>query len=117
MSRKCTDLPKSKLSTRDAHLFKLSTKAVRKEEYRRRSVKRGKAYKKRCMYTPESQQICWHPRYTKLKTRDKIGTRRYPASWAPPITNKKPKGNISFGQTKKTNKNKRKKKTSRIRDQ
>ena len=79
MSRK-SDLPKSKLSSRDAYLFKLSTRAVKREECRLRSVQREKAHKKQCRYVPEYQQICLHPRYTKAKSREKIGTRRSPVS-------------------------------------
>ena len=119
MSRK-SDLPKSKLSSRDAYLFKLSTKAAKHEECRRRSVQKEKAYNKQCRYVPENQHTCWHPHYTKTKLREKFGTRRYPVSWGPPreyfnLTNtkKKPTGKISSAQTKKKRKDKSKKKGSR----
>jgi hypothetical protein len=61
MSRlsKQTDLPKSKLSSRDAYLFKLSSQALKKEECRRRLEKRERAYAKRSPTTSlaASQQI------------------------------------------------------------
>lgn len=61
MSRlsKQTDLPKSKLSSRDAYLFKLSSQALKKEECRRRKEQRQRAYAKRSPTTSlaASQQI------------------------------------------------------------
>jgi hypothetical protein len=47
---KKSDLPKNKLSSRDEYLFKLSSQAVKKEEYRRRSNQKKKAYEKQCSY-------------------------------------------------------------------
>eukprot|EP00984_Skeletonema_dohrnii_P013128 scaffold5408_cov129-Skeletonema_dohrnii-CCMP3373.AAC.11 len=41
---KKSDLPKSKLSSRDAYLFKLSSRAAKKEECRRRSQQKERAY-------------------------------------------------------------------------
>ena len=46
-----SDLPKSRLSSRDSYLFKLSSQAAKKEEYRRRSTQKRKAYAK---WTPLS---------------------------------------------------------------
>eukprot|EP00986_Skeletonema_menzelii_P004825 scaffold1692_cov74-Skeletonema_menzelii.AAC.8 len=63
MSKLSSDLPKSKLSARDAYLFKLSSQAAKKEEYRRRSQQKEKAYSKQCSYpldeswTPLSMNI------------------------------------------------------------
>eukprot|EP00956_Cyclotella_meneghiniana_P001586 scaffold1793_cov19-Cyclotella_meneghiniana.AAC.1 len=45
---KKSGLPKSKLSSRDAYLFKLSSQATKKEECRRRSQQKQKAYSKQC---------------------------------------------------------------------
>eukprot|EP00985_Skeletonema_marinoi_P020715 scaffold12377_cov75-Skeletonema_marinoi.AAC.1 len=41
---KKSDLPKSKLSSRDAYLFKLSSRAAKKEECRRRLQQKERAY-------------------------------------------------------------------------
>jgi hypothetical protein len=46
-SSKQTDLPKSKLSSRDAYLFKLSSQSLKKEECRRLLEQRQRAYAKR----------------------------------------------------------------------
>mmetsp|Transcript_15669 Transcript_15669/g.24337 ORF Transcript_15669/g.24337 Transcript_15669/m.24337 type:complete len:428 (-) Transcript_15669:48-1331(-) len=55
---KKSDLPKSKLSSRDAYLFKLSSQAAKKEECRRRSQHKQKAYSKQCGYPLEGS---WTP--------------------------------------------------------
>ena len=49
---KKSDLPKSKLSSRDACLFELSSQATKKEEWMRRSERKKRAYAKQCMWIP-----------------------------------------------------------------
>ncbi len=107
-----SDLPKSKLSRRDAYLFKLSSRATKKEECRRRSNRREKAYKKQCIFVPRYEQHHWHLRYPKMKSTDRYGCGRYTPSRAIPITNrkKKSKGSIAAGQTKSKKKPKKPKK-------
>eukprot|EP00984_Skeletonema_dohrnii_P020099 scaffold9709_cov126-Skeletonema_dohrnii-CCMP3373.AAC.10 len=56
---KKSDLPKSKLSSRDAYLFKLSNRAATKEECRRRSQQKERAYCTQCCYPLDKQ---WTPR-------------------------------------------------------
>eukprot|EP00559_Dactyliosolen_fragilissimus_P004556 CAMPEP_0184857830 /NCGR_PEP_ID=MMETSP0580-20130426/2983_1 /TAXON_ID=1118495 /ORGANISM="Dactyliosolen fragilissimus" /LENGTH=497 /DNA_ID=CAMNT_0027353661 /DNA_START=43 /DNA_END=1536 /DNA_ORIENTATION=- len=79
---KKSDLPKSKLSSRDAYMFKLSSQAVKKEECRRRSQQKQKAYLKQCSYllagswTPLSIKT-GAPRNLYIHNRRKRNSHRY----------------------------------------
>jgi hypothetical protein len=84
-SSKQTDLPKSKLSSRDAYLFKLSSQALKKEECRRRLEQRHRAYAKRSPTTSPaaSRQIDkifpkkkWKKKRKKAYSQAQANTRR-----------------------------------------
>ena len=55
---KKSELPTSNLSSRDAHLFKLSRQATKEEEWRHRSQQKKKAYSKQCSYPVDES---WTP--------------------------------------------------------
>ncbi len=69
---KQTDLPKSKLSSRDAYLFKLSSQALKKKECRRRKEQRQRAYAKRSpIFTSEEIDELFHKKKWKKKKKKK----------------------------------------------
>lgn len=74
LSKKSGDLPRYKLSSRDEYLFKLSSQAVKKEEHRRRSNQKKRAYAKRhsCSHLPHEN---WTPRSRNTKASQPLHTR------------------------------------------
>ena len=103
-SAKISGLPKSKLSSRDGYLLKLSSEALKKEEYKRRSIQREKAYKK----VGNHNQFYLTPRTPKFNLSNNFGTHRYPSSWVP-HRNAKGARKKSQSQEKKEEKEKKKK--------